>query len=105
MAPTVILDASEDSPLMQEEIFGPVICIVPFETQSVGSFRCVEVALQEAIRMANNVKYGLSATVWSNDLKEVHSTAESLQVSDRKRNGLQAFRRALSGATVGWFES
>jgi len=68
VAPTVVLDADESSPLMQEEIFGPVVCIVPFDEQT------------DAIRMANNVKYGLSASVWSSNLDEIHSTAEKLEV-------------------------
>jgi aldehyde dehydrogenase (NAD+) len=54
--PTVFADASPDMRISQEEIFGPVTTIIPFET------------LEEAIRIANNVEYGLSSAIYTQDV-------------------------------------
>ena len=51
----------------QEEIFGPVVTLIPFETE------------QEVLKMANSVKYGLSATIWTSDLKRAHNMAEKIE--------------------------
>ncbi|XP_038655324.1 2-aminomuconic semialdehyde dehydrogenase isoform X1 [Scyliorhinus canicula] len=66
LLPTVITEVKDSSRCMQEEIFGPVTCIVPFETE------------EEVIRRANDVKYGLAATVWSQDVGRVHRVAKKL---------------------------
>ena len=68
LEPTIITKLKEDSPLMQEEIFGPVVCLHPFNTE------------EEAIKMANNTKYGLSASVWTKDIKRAHRVSHSIQV-------------------------
>jgi len=57
MQPTIIEVNSNDCRINQEEVFGPVVTIMPFSTED------------EVISMANDVKYGLSATLWTNDLK------------------------------------
>nr|XP_014352047.1 PREDICTED: aldehyde dehydrogenase family 8 member A1 [Latimeria chalumnae] len=67
MLPTVITEVKDDSCCMQEEIFGPVTCVVPFDTE------------KEVIQRANNVKYGLCASVWSSNVSRVHRIAKSLQ--------------------------
>ncbi|XP_074656211.1 2-aminomuconic semialdehyde dehydrogenase-like [Tubulanus polymorphus] len=67
MRPTVITDVTDESRLMQEEIFGPVTCIVPFDTEL------------EVIERANNVKYGLCATVWTRDTSCAHRVSHKLQ--------------------------
>ena len=54
--PTVVEVKSNNCQLNQEEIFGPVVTIMPFKSEP------------ELIEMANDVRYGLSATVWTNDL-------------------------------------
>jgi aminomuconate-semialdehyde/2-hydroxymuconate-6-semialdehyde dehydrogenase len=51
----------------QEEIFGPVVTLTPFDTES------------EVLAMANAVKYGLAASVWTNDLKRAHRIAEHIE--------------------------
>ncbi|XP_069743380.1 2-aminomuconic semialdehyde dehydrogenase isoform X2 [Narcine bancroftii] len=66
LLPTVITEIMDSSRCMQEEIFGPVTCVVPFETE------------EEVIQRANNVKYGLAATVWSRDVGRVHRVAKKL---------------------------
>lgn len=52
---TVVADVRQDDHIVQEEIFGPVITVQPFSTES------------EAIRLANGVPYGLSSSVWTKD--------------------------------------
>ena len=70
LKPTVIEVNSNNCELNQEEIFGPIVTIMPFSTE------------QEALALANDVKYGLSATVWTNNLKR------SLYFSDHLETGI-----------------
>lgn len=51
----------------QEEIFGPVVTITPFDTE------------EEVLMMANSVKYGLSATLWTTDLQRAHRVADKVE--------------------------
>lgn len=67
MLPTVITDIKDESCCMKEEIFGPVTCVVPFDSE------------EEVIKRANSVKYGLAATVWSNNVGRTHRVAKKLQ--------------------------
>ncbi|XP_073075740.1 2-aminomuconic semialdehyde dehydrogenase isoform X5 [Manis javanica] len=67
MLPTVITDIKDESCCMKEEIFGPVTCVVPFDSE------------EEVIQRANSVKYGLAATVWSSNVGRVHRVAKKLQ--------------------------
>ncbi|RVE56019.1 hypothetical protein OJAV_G00231930 [Oryzias javanicus] len=67
MPATVITGISDTSDIMQEEIFGPVTCISPFDTE------------EEAVSRGNGVRYGLAATVWSRDVGRVHRVAQRLQ--------------------------
>jgi len=57
LEPTVIEVSTDECRANQEEIFGPVVTMMPFYTED------------EVLQMANKVKYGLSATLWTNDLK------------------------------------
>lgn len=65
--PTVIEGLSYDCRTNQEEIFGPVVTLTPFETE------------EEVLMMANSVKYGLASSVWTNDLKRAHRVAEKIE--------------------------
>lgn len=58
VAPTLLRDLPHRHPLMQEEIFGPVAGLVPFDDEA------------QALRMANDTRYGLHATVWTRDLAQ-----------------------------------
>lgn len=66
--PTIIINAKMDSRIQQDEVFGPVVTITPFSTE------------EEALRMANQTKYGLSATLWTQNLSRTHKLARELQV-------------------------
>ncbi|MBX7232031.1 MAG: aldehyde dehydrogenase [Bdellovibrionales bacterium] len=68
LRPTVITDLSNCSPLHQTEIFGPVV--------TVNSFKYPH----EAIKWANNSPYGLSASLWTQDISKAHKLARDLQV-------------------------
>jgi len=64
--PTIVTGLGTDCRLLQEEIFGPVVTITPFDDE------------EEAIRFANSTRYGLSATVWTRDLSRAHRVAAAL---------------------------
>ena len=68
LEPTVIEVISNECSTNQEEIFGPVVTIMPFSIED------------EALKMANDVKYGLSATLWTNNLKRTMRLSDKLQV-------------------------
>ena len=68
VAPTVFADVPADARIFQEEIFGPVVAITPFDTD------------EEALALANGVRYGLAAYVWTNDLRRAHTFAQALDV-------------------------
>lgn len=67
-APTIITDIPEDAVLNHEETFGPLIPVYKFSTEA------------EAIEMGNAGEFGLSASVWSKDLKRADRVARSLEV-------------------------
>lgn len=64
--PIVMVDVPNDSIMMQEETFGPVVPIIKFETED------------EAIRLANDSEYGLSASVWGGDKAQVERVARAI---------------------------
>jgi len=65
--PTVIANAGNRMVAAQEEIFGPVVTVIPFEDEA------------DAIRIANDVKYGLMATVWTGDPARGHRIASKIK--------------------------
>lgn len=67
LRPAVIEGLSNNCRTNQEEIFGPVVTIQPFDTE------------KEAVELANDSAYGLAATVWTEDISKAHRTAEKLQ--------------------------
>jgi 5-carboxymethyl-2-hydroxymuconic-semialdehyde dehydrogenase len=67
LRPTVFADVTRDMRIFQEEIFGPVVALTPFDTEA------------EAIGLANDVRYGLAGYVWTNDLRRGHRVAESIE--------------------------
>ena len=67
LQPTVIEGLDYLCRTNQEEIFGPVVTLTPFDTE------------EEVLTMANSVKYGLASSVWTNDLKRAHRIAEKIE--------------------------
>jgi (Z)-2-((N-methylformamido)methylene)-5-hydroxybutyrolactone dehydrogenase len=65
--PTVFADVDNRSRLAQEEIFGPVLAVMPFDTE------------EEVIALANDVEYGLVAGLWTSDVSRAHRVAGALE--------------------------
>ncbi|MBT5074572.1 MAG: aldehyde dehydrogenase family protein [Kordiimonadaceae bacterium] len=66
IAPTV-LKTKQNMKVVQEEIFGPVVCAMPFDDDD------------EVLRLANDTRYGLAASVWTQDLRSAHDLAANIQ--------------------------
>ena len=67
LAPTVIEGLAPDCRTNQEEIFGPVVTLMPFATEA------------EVLAWANSTTYGLSATIWTQNLNRAHQLAARLE--------------------------
>jgi 5-carboxymethyl-2-hydroxymuconic-semialdehyde dehydrogenase len=67
VAPTVFADVAPTARIFQEEIFGPVVAITPFDSD------------EEALALANDTKYGLAAYIWTNNLKRAHTFSQNVQ--------------------------
>jgi acyl-CoA reductase-like NAD-dependent aldehyde dehydrogenase len=72
---TVFGNVKPDSRIAQEEIFGPVLCIIPYQDE------------QDAIRIANGTAYGLSGAVWSGDAAKAKAVASKLRTGQVFVNG------------------
>lgn len=66
-APTILADVPADAPVLREEVFGPVMPVVPFDTAD------------EALARANDTEYGLAAFVWTRDLRNATKLSEGLE--------------------------
>jgi aldehyde dehydrogenase (NAD+) len=73
--PTVFSDVHNDMTIAREEIFGPVLVLIPYETED------------EAIRIANDTPYGLAAYVQSGDIERARKVASRLRVGNVHING------------------
>jgi len=73
--PTVFTDVGPDMTIWKEEIFGPVLCITPYEDED------------EALRLANDSEYGLSGGVWSSDEGRAIEFAKSMRTGQVSING------------------
>ncbi|MEQ9165906.1 MAG: aldehyde dehydrogenase [Fulvivirga sp.] len=67
IAPTVITNLPHDCRTNQEEIFGPVVTIMPFDSE------------EEVVEFANSTAYGLAATIWTENLKRAHRVAHNIK--------------------------
>lgn len=76
--PTVFDDTDPVSPIAQEEVFGPVLCITPFDDE------------EQAVRIANTSRYGLAGYVWTRDLARAHRVADALDAGSVSVNSMSA---------------
>jgi aldehyde dehydrogenase (NAD+) len=89
VAPTVFADVGDNMKIAQEEIFGPVMSIIPFDS------------IDEVVQRANNTMYGLAAAVWTRDITKAHAIAGSVRAGTVWVNCYDVFD---AGAPFGGFK-
>lgn len=80
--PTIVVDVCPHSRIAQEEVFGPVLTVIPFDEEA------------EAIQIANQSIYGLAASVWTDNLHRAHRVAKQLQAGTVSVNTMDALSLA-----------
>ncbi|MDN5896245.1 MAG: aldehyde dehydrogenase family protein [Nocardioides sp.] len=75
VSPTIFTDVTPDMTIAREEIFGPVLCVIPVDSED------------EAIQVANDTSYGLSGAVWSADPERALTVARQLRTGQVTVNG------------------
>ena len=75
VAPTIFSDVTNDMTIAQEEIFGPVLCIIPYDTE------------EEAVAIANDSNYGLAGGVWAGTDEKAFEVARKIRTGQVEING------------------
>jgi len=83
--PTVFANVNNDMTIAREEVFGPVLCIIPYETED------------DAVRIANDTIYGLSGFVTAGSLERAHRVAKRLRAGNVHINGARVDFAACFG--------
>ncbi|MBN9890131.1 aldehyde dehydrogenase [Pelagibaca abyssi] len=78
VAPTIFGDVAQHDPIATEEVFGPVLAVIPFDTE------------EEVIAMANDSIYGLAASVWTDNLSRAMRVSDRLHVGTVSVNNVDA---------------
>jgi len=81
--PTVLVDTTDDMSVVTEEIFGPVVCAIPFKDG------------EDLVARANNTPYGLAAAIWTKDVNKAHTLARKLRAGTVWVNCYNIFDAAL----------
>lgn len=89
---TVFADVTTDMTIFQEEIFGPVLCVTPFDTE------------EEAIAIANSTKYGLAGGVFTKDIKKGLRVAQAIDGGQIYVNSYFS-KGMIESPGTGWRES
>ncbi|MEM9581498.1 MAG: aldehyde dehydrogenase [Pseudomonadota bacterium] len=76
--PTIFDDVDHENPLARDEIFGPVLSVIPFDTE------------EDAVRMANDSVYSLAASIWTDNLSRAHRVSDALHAGTVSVNTVDA---------------
>ena len=80
VAPTVVLASSTDEPVWREEVFGPVVAVMPFDDEA------------EAVRLANDTEYGLSGSLFTRDVGKALRVSRAVETGNLSVNSHSAVR-------------
>lgn len=89
--PTILTNCSQDSQIIQEEVFGPVLPVMKFDT------------LDEAIKLANDCQYGLTSSIFSENYNNIMRATNGLQFGETYVN--REHFEAIQGFHAGWKKS